>query len=1049
MSTEPYGTTPLPAKGVSLRYDPGDDIWEIAQQPKSQQIAAYEGLFQADSIHGATVLDVNQHFVIYAVKKGLIRILHRHSTLRTLFRGHEGQVVSDIRVFLDGDVIGSVGTSSTTTDPTKSTVIIWRVFERTPEIMSEILLEITTDAYQISRLIWHPFNPNQFWIIHHTTTQTSSNSEGENNSKIASLVDTTRISTLPHETEQHAVCMFHMPHIIMDGVVELSPPSTSGLTDLDWSEKDVRHVMTVHTKGEIRLWDLRKVEPSSSSSNSSTMLPACLVRIQEEDQPLSRCKFLPHECPRDHAAPTQPYYTNCFLTAAHNNSVITLWSPFGPDSTPTKLQVFGLESPSTSYLLDICYAPSPPDGPPPSLFCLQADQTDGKLLTWHLQSEWQDNNTVTLVGCNYVVPFVTSYPMYSWSTQVAPAADISEDELEGGSLVFDMKLFSYQSSVVQCLILTSFMCLPPASQFQETSTYGVTVEPLPQAQQLQLLETVSNPALSEDFEGEEYDVGDDDDEQEEDYSEPPAASALPVPEGLDSPAAVSTPGGDFGGGAFANWLGALAVSNNSNTTTTIPPPPVVAPLPPVVPAPVATTTMLTPADLFPNHPSIQQPNDAPSDGLPTSLPRSPPEGQAQKQPNQTGNNNNNKKGKFNKKGNKSRSRSPTNQKQNGGKGQQQTPPQQQQILAPGQDVTILQRKSDAPLGPPPGMAPSTAAVPASTTTTTGGVDLSAQFEQQQAAIASEIQKAVQAEMQQTVIPLMDQKVRACVDQSILPVLASMNSIGKDGVQVDHDKLVDAITAKVEAPLRAAFAENMKTVLIPAFQAVSTQMFSQIAVSLDNGMAAQAAGGASNGKIEEMSNQLTTMTALVKQLASEVENLRSVVSEQQQQQQQGGRDRTESIASSTGANAAAEKAALEQEVMQFLSVRQYEAAFTKALSASTVEMALFVCSHADLADVLGGSVPSLSQPILLCLMHQLGTSVVTSVNDENNLSTELAWLQEVSLSINPMDESMKRHLPSVLQQLVTGINDKMARNEQPTMRRPLQRLLQVLRGVQVQ
>jgi WD40 region of Ge1, enhancer of mRNA-decapping protein len=584
MSSEPYGTTPLPANGVSLRYDPGE-VWEIAQQPKSSQLAAYEGYQTEESIHGGSVVDVNQHFVIYAVKKGLIRILHRHSTLRTLFRGHEGQVVTDIHVFLDGDVIGSVGS---TENGDTSTVIIWRVFERTPEIMSEILLEISTSAYNIARLIWHPFNPNQFWIVR---------TEADAKRKVASLVDTTRISTLPHETKRHAVCMFYRTNIIMDGVVELAGPSVSSLTDLDWSEKDVRHVLSTHQGGEIRLWDLRKVDPGE---NVAIMIPHCVCMIQE-NQPLSRCKFLPHECPRDQPSTRDAAFTNCFLTASENNAVVTLWSPFGEEGTPTKLQVFGLEHPSPSYLLDFCYGPSPPDGPPPSLFLLMADQSEGKLYAWHLQSEWQEQTVVSLVGCDYVVPFVTSYPMYSWSTQVHPAADISEDELnEHGGLVFDMKLFSYQSSVVQCLILTSFMCLPPASQFQE-STFGVTVEYLPQE-----VAASQDLALSEDFDGEDYDVGDDDDHDEAesgneaDYSEPPAASSLPVPEGLDSPAP------EFGGGAnsFANWLGALA---GKTPAAPIPPPPVVkAPVAAPSPAPrTSTTTMLTPADLFPNHPSIQ------------------------------------------------------------------------------------------------------------------------------------------------------------------------------------------------------------------------------------------------------------------------------------------------------------------------------------------------------------------------------------------------------------------------------------------------------------
>lgn len=571
-ANEPYGTTPLPAKGATIHYDPTNaNVWEVAQQPKSQQIAVYEGSKHEGSINGATILDVNHHFVIYAVKKGLIRILHRHSTLRTLFRGHAGKQVTDIRFFLDGDVLGSVATGDGS-----SSVMIWRVFERTPEIMSEKLLEISTENFIISRIIWHPFNPNQFWMIHTTTN----NSDDK---RIASLVETTRITTLPHESEGHAVCRFHTPNIIMDGAVQLAESEASSLIDLDWSEKDVRHVLTAHKGGEIRLWDLRQVDHLPDG----TLKPACLCLLQE-DQPLSRCRFLPHECPRDSPFLREKAHTTCFLTAAKDNSTVTLWSPFREGSEPTKLQVFGFEYPSPAYLLDICYGPGPPEGPPPSLFVLLADQNDGKLFAWHLESEWQDQSVVSLVGCDYVVPFQSTYPMYSWSTKVVPAADISDDEMsDQGGLIFDMKLFSYQSAVVQSLTLTSFMCLPPESQWSDT-TPGVRVEEL---QQDSGNNAASEIAMSEDFEGEEYDVGDD----EEEYNEPPEASALPQPDGLDSPALASTPAPstDPASNPFANWLGAIA--GKAMGSAPVPPPPV----PPVDPSTIRDPSpMLTPADIM-------------------------------------------------------------------------------------------------------------------------------------------------------------------------------------------------------------------------------------------------------------------------------------------------------------------------------------------------------------------------------------------------------------------------------------------------------------------
>jgi hypothetical protein len=65
-----------------------DVSMEAAQQPQAQQIAVYEAKPNEIWINGS-LLDVNQHFVVYAVKKGLIWVLHRHLTMRTLLRGHQ------------------------------------------------------------------------------------------------------------------------------------------------------------------------------------------------------------------------------------------------------------------------------------------------------------------------------------------------------------------------------------------------------------------------------------------------------------------------------------------------------------------------------------------------------------------------------------------------------------------------------------------------------------------------------------------------------------------------------------------------------------------------------------------------------------------------------------------------------------------------------------------------------------------------------------------------------------------------------------------------
>lgn len=85
-------------------------------------------------------------------------------------------------------------------------------------------------------------------------------------------------------------------------------------------------------------------------------------------------------------------------------------------------------------------------------------------------------------------------------------------------------------------------------------------------------------------------------------------------------------------------------------------------------------------------------------------------------------------------------------------------------------------------------------------------------------------------------------------------------------------------------------------------------------------------------------------------------------------------------------------------------------------------------------------------ILLCLMQQLGTLIGVS-SQSKNMQLELEWLQEIALSLNPNDPTIAKHVPNVLQQLVANINGRMGQND-PALRRPLQRLLKVIRGMQM-
>jgi hypothetical protein len=84
------------------------------------------------------------------------------------------------------------------------------------------------------------------------------------------------------------------------------------------------------------------------------------------------------------------------------------------------------------------------------------------------------------------------------------------------------------------------------------------------------------------------------------------------------------------------------------------------------------------------------------------------------------------------------------------------------------------------------------------------------------------------------------------------------------------------------------------------------------------------------------------------------------------------------------------------------------------------------------------------------MQQLGTLLPLSPDSE--LQMVMEWLQEITLSLNPVDSSIQKHGPAVFQQVVNNINQKLKivhGTDQNQLRRQLQRMLQLIRGISVE
>jgi hypothetical protein len=373
---------------------------------------------------------------------------------------------------------------------------------------------------------------------------------------VGTLVNTNAITATPSVQLGHNVCVFASDYCIKQNATQIK--DNTHLTDLAWSSG---YVLSTFISGRICLYDLnlKRLSPTPSGH----MAPVAFLLIQEQ-QPVTRCLFLPHEA----SAQQTNTITYCFLTATDGNAVVTLWSAFTADGTePVKLQVFGLEKPSTSYLVSVCYGPAPDSGSPPSTFVVMADRTVGKLFAWHLRAAYAEEGGVVLKGCDYVVPLRCKFPTFSWQVRTEASTDLTEeDAVVQDALIFDIKLHSYHGAALQRLTVTSMMLLPPEYTWVDP-TPAVRVERLwSDAISTHISDVVSDEGMQFD---EEYDVDEDSYDDGDDFCAPDA-SALPAPESLGISSAASS-----SAAPFSNWLVAVAAKA------------------PVVPVPILTAAPLT------------------------------------------------------------------------------------------------------------------------------------------------------------------------------------------------------------------------------------------------------------------------------------------------------------------------------------------------------------------------------------------------------------------------------------------------------------------------
>jgi len=626
------------------------------------------------------------------------------------------------------------------------------------------------------------------------------------------------------------------------------------------------------------------------------------------------------------------------------------------------------------------------------------------------------------------------------------------DELSSGKSGsgFDIQTFAYQSKTVQCLTITSNMSKPPKYPIPPTSGSGSVYT-------LEILEgpcSSSDTAIDDadvvdvvaeelDYGEEDYDVDGDDDEMEAVGSPTPTVNPTETTS-LVTTAAASDGLFPIAPNPFANWLGTLAgtgptvVASERKETLLTPPARPNLPMPPGIGSPSSSPGILPSSSLCKgNSPQLN-----PFELLAKSM-----DGDVSTTTSDATKSNDEKAKKPLKRSRKAKSPhgsrpQNTTQKKVGNNTNANT-------IFPAEGVQILKR--DATMPPPPSSDPSVLSDPAllmaagiHVLPTTSHQPTVAQAVIDFSVLEKHVQKIVEANMAKFLVPAIRKSIQDSVAILSRPLHKLMDSLSQKGVSVTLENLRDALD--VETPLKAAFTDNLKNIVVPSLQSITGQILQQFQASMPKLRLPQN----DTQLLKAMTQELQVMTSKMDALSAEVQELRKTVSDQSaaiaaaRQRHYISSNQSQSSADNKSGN---NDHQIRNQIDLLMAKGQYEEAFTKAVASPTPQLTVYCCARSEIRKVLTDGV--LSQPILICLMQHLSAGLAAAQSPQE-LNIEIAWLQEITLTMNPTDPSIVQHVPKVLRQLVSNVNQRLTmEGHGGQFRRLLQMLLNSLMGMQLQ
>uniref|UniRef100_A0A8C8HH28 Enhancer of mRNA-decapping protein 4 n=1 Tax=Oncorhynchus tshawytscha TaxID=74940 RepID=A0A8C8HH28_ONCTS len=363
-------------------------------------------------------------------------------------------------------------------------------------------------------------------------------------------------------------------------------------------------------------------------------------------------------------------------------------------------------------------------------------------------------------------------------------------------------------------------------------------------------------------------------------------------------------------------------------------------------------------------------------------------------------------------------------------------------------------------------------------------------------LCNRLDKTLREEMKKSVPPSQSiikslEPVTAQMNNTIAAKLTAVEAALKENVSkvVKSKNTTDAIgraaAEAMQGPIQAAYKDAFQSIVLPVFERGCQSMFQQINDSFKQGtheyiqqlethvksrkQHEQEGQDPMIGQLQQMidtfqnsTDQLaTTVTASVRsevqhQLNMTVGNLQESILTQVQRIVKGEvsmamKEQQAAVTSSImqAMRSAAgtpvptpllDYQAQQANILQLLQQGQLNQAFQQALSASDLNLVLYVCETIDSQQVFGQHPCPLIQPVLLSLIQQLSTNLAT------RSELKISYLEDAVMNLDHGDPVTRDHMSTVLSQVRQKLFQFLQQDPHSPLSKRARRLVMMLQGL---